>query len=600
MTDVGDLTVRIKADTSSLQAEMKSAEAAVVETASGMESALEALKDQFMELVPAISIAALAEFSKGALEAADDLYIMAQRTGIAAETLSALSIPLKQNGSSVDEFSASMKFMSRNIELASQGNQELIAKFDDLGLSVTQLKTLSPQDQFLAISMALGQVTDQGRLTADTMGLFGRAGEGLIPIIKETNGNLQEFIDTQKQLGNTLTNDEVAKVHEYEDSWIQFIEHLKIKVVEGITAFDDLLDAGKRLGESLPSLTDRSAEGIDHFGNKMLSDGTETRAEKDARLGTTSTARFGPFYTEQFGPPIRNKDAKGNNDDLKEAADDTADATEQLAPYIQSLKDEVEALGKSQLALEVYKAQKEAASKAVNDFNNGLRDSSELTDDEKDSIALSVDELYIQKSAIKDVNDEHQKQIQVVAQMEAQISSSLADAGTNYKNFGTTVTSVLQQIAKEILELEITQPLVKNIAGGLQGLFPGAAGSNETISPELAAADPSLSNPTSGGFFSGLGFASGGSPPVGMASIVGENGPELFVPGQQGTIIPNSGIGGQSVVVNQTFNMQPGLAETVGAAIRQSAPSIAAAAHASVFQAMQKGGSESRIAGLRS
>lgn len=36
-----------------------------------------------------------------------------------------------------------------------------------------------------------------------------------------------------------------------------------------------------------------------------------------------------------------------------------------------------------------------------------------------------------------------------------------------------------------------------------------------------------------------LGFADGGYPPVGQASIVGERGPELFVPGRQGAIVPN-------------------------------------------------------------
>jgi hypothetical protein len=46
------------------------------------------------------------------------------------------------------------------------------------------------------------------------------------------------------------------------------------------------------------------------------------------------------------------------------------------------------------------------------------------------------------------------------------------------------------------------------------------------------------------GIASGLGFAGGGMPPVGMASLVGENGPELFVPHTAGTVVPNGGFGG--------------------------------------------------------
>jgi lambda family phage tail tape measure protein len=54
-----------------------------------------------------------------------------------------------------------------------------------------------------------------------------------------------------------------------------------------------------------------------------------------------------------------------------------------------------------------------------------------------------------------------------------------------------------------------------------------------------------------------LGFADGGNPPVGKASIVGERGPELFVPRTAGTIIPNhalGGMGGTTMVTNNYIN----------------------------------------------
>lgn len=56
-----------------------------------------------------------------------------------------------------------------------------------------------------------------------------------------------------------------------------------------------------------------------------------------------------------------------------------------------------------------------------------------------------------------------------------------------------------------------------------------------------------------GDFFGGF-FANGGQPPVGKTSIVGERGPELFVPKTAGTIVPNGGFGGGStVVMNNNF-----------------------------------------------
>ena len=57
-----------------------------------------------------------------------------------------------------------------------------------------------------------------------------------------------------------------------------------------------------------------------------------------------------------------------------------------------------------------------------------------------------------------------------------------------------------------------------------------------------------------GGILGAIGlFANGGRPPVGRPSIVGEKGPELFVPRSSGTIVPNNKLGGggsTNVVVN--------------------------------------------------
>ena len=51
------------------------------------------------------------------------------------------------------------------------------------------------------------------------------------------------------------------------------------------------------------------------------------------------------------------------------------------------------------------------------------------------------------------------------------------------------------------------------------------------------------------------GFEKGGRPPIGQPSIVGEKGPELFVPDSAGTVVPNNQLGmGQPVTVNFNIN----------------------------------------------
>lgn len=61
--------------------------------------------------------------------------------------------------------------------------------------------------------------------------------------------------------------------------------------------------------------------------------------------------------------------------------------------------------------------------------------------------------------------------------------------------------------------------------------------------------------PTYGGVApSGGYYADGGDPPVGVPSMVGERGPELFVPRTAGTVIPNHALGGLGGTTNVTNN----------------------------------------------
>jgi lambda family phage tail tape measure protein len=57
-----------------------------------------------------------------------------------------------------------------------------------------------------------------------------------------------------------------------------------------------------------------------------------------------------------------------------------------------------------------------------------------------------------------------------------------------------------------------------------------------------------------GSFLGSLfGFANGGQPPINKPSIVGEKGPELFVPKTAGTIVPNNQLGGGSQTINNNY-----------------------------------------------
>jgi len=85
--------------------------------------------------------------------------------------------------------------------------------------------------------------------------------------------------------------------------------------------------------------------------------------------------------------------------------------------------------------------------------------------------------------------------------------------------------------------------------------------------------------------------AAGGPIKGGRPYIVGERGPELIIPNQNGTVIPNNKLGGGAVVVNQTINVTTGIQQTVRAEVLGLLPQIQEASKAAVLDAKRRGGS---------
>ena len=99
------------------------------------------------------------------------------------------------------------------------------------------------------------------------------------------------------------------------------------------------------------------------------------------------------------------------------------------------------------------------------------------------------------------------------------VSDALVGVVQGTKSLGEAARNILNDIASQFLRLGINT-LLGSIFGGPFAKLPS--------------------------------FATGGRPPVGRPSIVGERGPELFVPTTAGTIIPNDKMGGvtNNIVVN--------------------------------------------------
>jgi len=111
------------------------------------------------------------------------------------------------------------------------------------------------------------------------------------------------------------------------------------------------------------------------------------------------------------------------------------------------------------------------------------------------------------------------------------MASSMESALDNFVRTGKlSFSDLINSMISDLLRM-MMKAQVSSIFGSIFGGGSGGLGNFLTSSSTNFA--------NGGGLLGFLGFADGGDPPVGVPSIVGERGAELFVPKTAGTIIPN-------------------------------------------------------------
>ena len=152
-------------------------------------------------------------------------------------------------------------------------------------------------------------------------------------------------------------------------------------------------------------------------------------------------------------------------------------------------------------------------------------------------------------------NEETRNALVDKAQKNAEINKLLGDQNNKLDGITDKTKGIKNAFAEigDTIGSQISDALVGAI-NGTKSLGEAAKSIvNDLANSLLRMGINTLLKSTGIGIFSNLvGFANGGRPPVGKPSIVGERGPELFVPSTAGTVIPNNAIGGvtNNIVVN--------------------------------------------------
>ncbi len=133
---------------------------------------------------------------------------------------------------------------------------------------------------------------------------------------------------------------------------------------------------------------------------------------------------------------------------------------------------------------------------------------------------------------------------------------------------------LLQDITRIIARRTITEPLGNAVSSGLSGLGVG------NWLTDI------------GNAIGGLFRAEGGPVAAGQPYIVGERGPEWFVPRQTGTVLPNGTAPGGATTINTSIAIDARGADAgVEARLRILAGQIARQASSMTLDAIRRGGS---------
>ena len=142
-------------------------------------------------LVPLATGAGLAAMAKGAIDAADDMNDLSQKTGVSVESLSKFQQAANASGTSIEGVGAAMIKLNRNLATGNDGAAEALTS---LGVSATDAsgKLKSTDAIMLEVADKFAKMPDGAGKTAAAMALFGKAGADMIPLL---NGGSKAVTD---------------------------------------------------------------------------------------------------------------------------------------------------------------------------------------------------------------------------------------------------------------------------------------------------------------------------------------------------------------------------------------------------------------------
>ena len=543
---------------------------------SGIASQAASVKGAMAGLIATVTSGAFLQMGRQALDAAGGLGELASQTGASAKALQAYKFIALENGVTNEQMQKGFAQLTKRLGEAKLGSDKMIEAFAAVGISGQQLATMTTDQAMLKIAEAMSRIEDPAKRAALEVQLFGKAGQALDPILRQGAAAIQEQTQKLQEMGVIMDDAMIAKADEAADKMAMLEEVLKTKmtiaVAENANAFvalanaisgaltlltpfinvvgqlvgkfDQMLDRMGKIGNQ-KSFMQRLAEGAKLFGAYATSvyTGNDFNAIAD-KLTLTKEQQRAKFFSDRpmfptgFGP---------------KNAVPSLDVPQLLGGSSQKRKTEA-AKKNFQILTEDNYANLADFRKALDDqFYADLAANKLENVEPLVKVLPSTDEIMKQleglQTPLRSITNEATELADSIGASFGNAFQGLVTGTMNFKNAFRTMTN---SIISELMRIYVTEQIVKSISGFFKSVF--------------AAPLP--------------GKAIGGPVQAGTPYMVGERGPEMFVPSRSGSIVPNNALGGgMTINVDARGASDPAAVRAqVEMGIAQAAPYIIAAA----------------------
>lgn len=192
----------------------------------GLNKALGGTRNLLGGLGIVLGVSMFKRFLGGAIEAADQINKLGAKVGATTENLSALQLVARTADADLNQVGAALIRMNKNLGDAMAGVPKAVGFLEDLGLSLKNFKGKDSVEIFAMISTALMGLEDQLIRDRIAIGLFGRSGAQLKPVMKAlADEGLGAVIERARELGVLLDHDLAAASEQIKDD----VEILKMQ-----------------------------------------------------------------------------------------------------------------------------------------------------------------------------------------------------------------------------------------------------------------------------------------------------------------------------------------------------------------------------------